>query len=73
MVDTKILLSNEVTLLRMLNDILTLDRDQFSYSSFPIDQTVRQFHDFDTEITFTILLAISIEHLQRVLHASGEC
>ena len=48
MVDTKILLSNEVTLLRMSNDILTLD--QFSFSSFPIDQTVRQFHDFDTEI-----------------------
>ena len=59
----------EVSLSRMLNDILTLDQQwlpnqsDFPPISWPLLPT----------LTFTELRVVSIEHLQRVWHASREC
>ena len=57
----------EVSLSRMLNDILILD-----HCDFPTNQTLHQFHDLDTELDLHRLWVVSIEHLQRVWHDSRE-
>ena len=57
----------EVSLSRMLNDILILDQQWL-----PTNQTFHQFHDFDTELDLHRLWVVSMEHLQRVWHASRE-
>ena len=49
-----------------------------SYSDLPTYQTFHQFHDLETELelhrlTFTELRVVSMEHLQRMWHASREC
>ena len=41
-------------------------------SDFPTNQTFHQFHDLDTELDLHRLWVVSIEHLQRVWHASRE-
>ena len=41
-------------------------------SDFPTNQTFHQFHDIDTELDLHRLWVVSMEHLQRVWHASGE-
>ena len=41
-------------------------------SDFPTNQTFRQFHDIDTELDLHRLWVVSMEHLQRVWHASRE-
>ena len=52
----------EVSLSRMLNDILILDQQWLP----------NQFHDLDTELDLHRLWVVSTEHLQRVWHASRE-
>ena len=41
-------------------------------SDFPTNQTFHQFHDLDTELDLHRLWVVSMEHLQRVWHASRE-
>ena len=41
-------------------------------SDFPTNQTFHQFHDLYTELDLHRLWVVSIEHLQRVWHASRE-
>ena len=41
-------------------------------SDFPTNQTFHQFHDRDTELDLHRLWVVSMEHLQRVWHASRE-
>ena len=41
-------------------------------SDFPTNQTFQQFHDLDTKLDLHRLWVVSMEHLQRVLHASRE-
>ena len=41
-------------------------------SDFPTNQTFHQFHDLDTEFDLHRLWVVSMEHLQRVWHASRE-
>ena len=41
-------------------------------SDFPTDQTFHQFHDLDTELDLHRLWVVSMEHLQRLWHASRE-
>ena len=41
-------------------------------SDFPTDQTFHQFHDLHTELDINRLWVVSMEHLQRVWHASRE-
>ena len=41
-------------------------------SNFPTNQTFHQFHDLDTELNLHRLWMASMEHLQRVWHASRE-
>ena len=41
-------------------------------SDFPTNQTFHQFHDLDTELDLHRLWVVSMEHLQRVSHASRE-
>ena len=60
----------EVSFSRMLNDILTLDQLQWldNLSDFsPIFMTLK------LSLTFTELRVVSMEHLQRMWHASREC
>ena len=57
----------EVSLSRMLNDILwSLTNTVTS----PTNQTFHQFRDLDTELDLHRLWVVSLEHLQRVWHAS---
>ena len=39
---------------------------------FPTNQTLHQFHDLDTELDLHRLSVVSMEHLQRLWHASRE-
>ena len=41
-------------------------------SDFPTNQTFHQLHDLDTELDLHRLWVVSMEHLQRVWHASRE-
>ena len=41
-------------------------------SDFPTNQTFHQFHDLDTGLDLHRLWVVSMEHLQRVWHASRE-
>ena len=41
-------------------------------SDFPTNQTFHQFHDIDTELDLHRFWVVSMEHLQRVWHASRE-
>ena len=41
-------------------------------SDFPTNQAFHQFHDLDTELDLRRLWVVSMEHLQRVWHASRE-
>ena len=56
----------KVSLSRMLNDWSLTNKD------FPTNQTFHQFHDLDTELDLHWLWVVSMEHLQRVWHASRE-
>ena len=68
MVDTGILFSN----MKYPSHKCYMTFCSLTYSDFTTNQTFHQCHDIDTELDLHRLWVVSMEHLQRVWHASRE-